>query len=74
LQGTACCRTKGPARLPAAGNRCCEEDRKVFPQAEAISLGENLAHSTDLQAGQVTQRATWLLQSKMRRSQWREVK
>ena len=62
-------RTKGPARLPAAGNRCCEEDRKVFPQAESISLGENLAHNTGLQAGQVTQRATWLLQSNMRRSQ-----
>jgi hypothetical protein len=64
-------RTKGPARLPAAGNRCCEEDREVFPQTERPGLGENLAHSTSLQAGQVTQRATRLLQSKMRRSPWR---
>ncbi len=67
-------RTKGPARLPAAGNRCCEEDREVFPQTGHPGLGENLAHSTSLQAGQVTQRATRLLQSKMRRSQWREGK
>ena len=45
---------QGPARLPAAGNRCCEEDRSVFPQTERPGLGENLAHSTGLQAGQVT--------------------
>jgi hypothetical protein len=66
-------RTKGPARLPAAGNRCCEEDREVFPQTEFAGLWEDLAHSTDLQTGQATQRVTRPLRSNLRRSQWREV-
>jgi len=45
-------RTKGPARLPAAGNRCCEEDRKVFPQTAHPDLREDLVHNTGLQASQ----------------------
>jgi hypothetical protein len=58
---------------PLGGNRRCEEDREVFPQTELADLWEDLAHSTDLQTGQATQRVTRPLRSNLRRSQWREV-